>query len=63
MRTAITGGAGFLGYHLANRLAPRGIEVVLLDIAEFDPYEYPGNVICHNVDVRNAAALQSALKG
>ena len=63
MRIAITGGAGFLGYHLANRLALQGIEVVLLDIAKFDPSEYPGNVICHNVDVRNAAALQSALKG
>jgi len=63
MRIAITGGAGFLGYHLANRLAPQGIEVVLLDIAEFDPSEYPDNVICRNVDVRNAAALQSTLKG
>jgi len=63
MKIAITGGAGFLGYHLANRLAPLGIEVVLLDIAKFDPSEYPGNVICHNVDVRKAAALQSALKG
>jgi len=63
MRIAITGGAGFLGYHLANRLAPQGIKVVLLDIAEFDPSEYLDDVICHNVDVRNAAALQSALKG
>jgi len=44
MRIAITGGAGFLGYHLANRLAPQGIEVVLLDIAEFDPSKYPDNV-------------------
>lgn len=63
MRIAITGGAGFLGYHLANRLASRGIEIVLLDIAQFDPSEYPDDVICYNADVRNAAALQAALKG
>jgi len=63
MRIAITGGAGFLGYHLANRLAPQGIEVVLLDIAAFNPSEYPSDVICQHVDVRNAAAVQSALKG
>lgn len=63
MRIAVTGGAGFLGYHLANRLALQGIEVVLLDIARFDPSEYPENAICHNIDVRDAAALQGALKG
>jgi len=63
MRIAITGGAGFLGYHLANRLAPQGIEVVILDIAKFEPTEYPGEVICYNVDVRNATVLQDALKG
>lgn len=63
MRIAITGGAGALGYHLANSLTPRGIEVVLLDIAEFDLSEYPGNVIYHNVDVRAAGVLQSAVKG
>jgi nucleoside-diphosphate-sugar epimerase len=63
MKIAITGGAGVLGYHLANKLAPQSNEVALLDIAEFDPSEYPGNVICHNADVRNATALQDALKG
>ncbi|HEY66025.1 MAG TPA: NAD(P)-dependent oxidoreductase [Caldilineae bacterium] len=61
MKIAITGGAGFLGLHLANRLASQGIEVALLDIAKFNPAEYPDNV--YNADVRNSAALQEAFKG
>jgi UDP-glucuronate 4-epimerase len=34
----ITGGAGFIGSHLAERLVDRGERVVLFD--NFDPY-YP----------------------
>lgn len=30
-RTVVTGGAGFIGSHLAEELAGRGYEVVILD--------------------------------
>ena len=31
MRALITGGAGFIGSHLADRLVERGDQVILLD--------------------------------
>ena len=40
MRVLITGGAGFFGLHMARKLLMDGHEVVLLDIADFDPTEY-----------------------
>ena len=40
MRVLITGGAGFFGLHMARKLLMDGHEVVLLDIADFDPAEY-----------------------
>ncbi len=57
MRVTITGGAGFLGYHLAQTLRRRGDEVRLLDIAEFHPEEYPPGVETAHADVRDMGAL------
>ena len=31
MRVLITGGAGFIGSHLADRLLDRGDEIIILD--------------------------------
>lgn len=39
MRVLLTGGAGFIGSHVAERLAARGDEVVILD--SFDPFYNP----------------------
>ncbi len=36
MRVAISGGAGFLGLHLARRLRTEGAEVRTLDVAALD---------------------------
>ncbi len=58
MKYLITGGAGFLGYHQANFLASKGEEVVLLDIAPFNPEEYPENAVFYNADVRDREALE-----
>ncbi len=72
MRVLITGGAGFFGLHMARRLLMDGHEVVLLDIADFDPSEYATlgeplpegweqRITFHRGDVRDPRAVQSAL--
>ena len=53
MRILITGGAGFIGGHLAERFAGQGHDVVVLD--NLDPY-YSVELKEHNVDVGRAAA-------
>lgn len=53
MNYLITGGAGFLGLHLANQLFRRGNSVVSIDIADHDPAEYPKGILCHKADIRH----------
>jgi nucleoside-diphosphate-sugar epimerase len=54
MRYAITGGAGFLGLHLARRLLADGHDVRSLDVAPLDDAELEANVEEIRGDVRNA---------
>lgn len=63
MKLAITGGAGFLGYHLCNRLSDKFEEILVLDIAPIDKNEYPKNVKYFNVDVRHPDRLDEIFKG
>jgi nucleoside-diphosphate-sugar epimerase len=63
MKVFITGGAGFLGLHLANKLAAQGHQLTLLDIADFDPAEYPSNISFHTGDVRDVKRLYALLEG
>ncbi len=53
MKVLITGGAGFLGLHLARFFSKNKYEVYLLDIADFNKKEYPKN--CHFIkaNIRN----------
>jgi nucleoside-diphosphate-sugar epimerase len=56
-KVLITGGAGFLGYHIANAIADRSAKITLVDIADFDADEYPRGCEFANADVRDAAAI------
>ncbi|MDP2923896.1 MAG: NAD(P)-dependent oxidoreductase, partial [Candidatus Omnitrophota bacterium] len=62
MKLAITGGAGFLGYHLCNCLCNKFDEIFIVDIAPIDPREYPQNIKYFNVDVRNKKSLAQIFK-
>ena len=62
MRILITGGAGFLGYHLASLCAQRGAAPVIVDVAEADPQEYPPGTEFQRGDVRDAGVVARALK-
>lgn len=61
MKITVTGGAGFLGYHLCNELAGKFDEIFVVDIAPIDPAEYPDNVKYFNVDIRDFAALDKVI--
>ena len=54
MRWAISGGAGFLGLHLARRLLADGHEVRTLDLAPLDEPELERRVEELRGDIRNA---------
>jgi len=62
MKVFITGGAGFLGYHLAHYLAGKGDANVLYDIADADLSEYPEGTVAVKRDIRDAEALGRALE-
>jgi UDP-glucose 4-epimerase len=64
MRFLITGGAGFLGSALANRLACEGHEVhVLDDLSAGDPARLREEVLFTRGDVRDIPKLWSLLQG
>ena len=62
MKLAITGGSGFLGYHLCNRLSSKYNEIFVLDVAPNIADEYPSNVKYLNTDIRDREAVGEALK-
>lgn len=63
MKILITGGAGFLGYHLVQKLKKDKHKITLYDIADFNPADYPKDVKMVKGDVRDLAALKAAMKG
>lgn len=63
MKVLITGGAGFLGLHLAQYFTKKKHQVRLLDIAAFPPEEYGPDMELITADVRNLPAVEEAVKG
>ena len=62
MKIAITGGTGFIGRHLAQRLASEGVEVVL--VARSDREELNGRGMAFVAsDLSDPAVLQAAFAG
>jgi UDP-glucose 4-epimerase len=64
----VTGGAGFIGSHLADALVHQGIAVRLLDDLSTGTFDRPGRrdaggPECVEGDVRDAAAVRAALDG
>jgi nucleoside-diphosphate-sugar epimerase len=53
MKILITGGAGFLGMHLASYFEIKGHQLTLADIHDFDKKEYPGNYKLALLDIRD----------
>jgi nucleoside-diphosphate-sugar epimerase len=54
----ITGGSGFLGYHLCNELSKTFRKIIVVDIAPPISTEYPKNVIYFQADICNQNQLQ-----
>lgn len=63
MKIFITGGAGFLGYHLAQFFYKKKADLILVDIHEFDKKEYPGNYNLVLCDVRNKKRINRLMEG
>ncbi|HEX7255750.1 MAG TPA: NAD-dependent epimerase/dehydratase family protein, partial [Gaiellaceae bacterium] len=60
---AISGGAGFLGLHLARRLVADGHEVRSLDLVGLDDPELAGSVKEIRGDIRDEAAARELVDG
>src|ERR1700737_936938 len=63
MRLAISGGAGFLGLHLARRLLAEGHAVRSLDVAPLDDPELEAAVEDVRGDIRDPAAARRLAEG
>ncbi|WP_436791960.1 NAD-dependent epimerase/dehydratase family protein [Yinghuangia sp. YIM S10712] len=67
MRILVTGGAGFIGSHVAEALAAAGHEVRVLDAllpaVHRKPPKMPGHIDFREGDVRDPRAVAAALRG
>ncbi|MCP9487135.1 MAG: NAD(P)-dependent oxidoreductase [Gaiellaceae bacterium MAG52_C11] len=63
MTVAISGGAGFLGMHLARRLVLNGETVRTLDVVGLDDDSLESSVEALNGDVRDPAAVRRLVAG
>jgi UDP-glucose 4-epimerase len=63
VRAIVTGGAGFIGSHVAQALVARGDEVHVLDnLSSGRPENVPAGAELHEADVRDPAAVFDAVR-
>jgi nucleoside-diphosphate-sugar epimerase len=62
MKVLITGGAGFLGLHLALYFSKQKADITLLDVADFPKNEYPKGVKMVKGDIRDAKLVDELTK-
>jgi UDP-glucose 4-epimerase len=62
MRVLVTGGAGFIGSHVVDRLRAEGIAVRILDLRP-SPHHAASSVDCAVADLLDPGAVQAAMKG
>ena len=67
MRSLVTGGAGFIGSHLIDRLVKRGDEVIVLDNLSSGKEEFlahhSSQVTQHHVDITDYEAMSQYFQG
>ena len=69
MRALVTGGAGFIGSHLVDRLVGQGDEVIVVDNLSSGVIEFiqshidSGAVIFHNIDLKDLDSLTPIMAG
>ena len=67
MRSLVTGGAGFIGSHLIDRLVKRGDEVIVLDNVSSGKEEFlshhSSQVTLHRVDITDYDAMSPYFEG
>ena len=69
MRALVTGGAGFIGSHLVDRLVSRGDKVVVVDNLSSGVLEFiqghidSGAVVFHNVDLKDLESIKPIFNG
>ena len=61
--TVVTGGAGFIGGHLTERLVARGEKVRVIERAAADVSRLPKSVEVARADIRDKKGVAEALKG
>lgn len=62
MKVLITGGAGFLGFHLAKYFSGKKYQVYLVDIQSPDKKEYPKSSVFYKADIRDKKSILKIFK-
>jgi UDP-glucose 4-epimerase len=62
MRVLVTGGAGFIGSHVVDKLVDRGIEPRIFDVV-VSPHHAPGEIDTYLGDLTDLDAIKDATKG
>ncbi|MBU0894632.1 MAG: NAD(P)-dependent oxidoreductase [Nanoarchaeota archaeon] len=58
----VTGGAGFLGYHICKKLSKEFDKIIITDIDFFNKKEYAKNIEYFKLDVRDKKGMEKLIK-